>query len=54
MKAMGLMLRIEGDDSDAENRRLFYLGKAHRFKSNVRPWHFRYNKGKCKRQISAT
>ncbi|CAM9204782.1 unnamed protein product [Phaeothamnion confervicola] len=40
MKAFGFMLRLEGDDNETEKRRCFYLGKSHRFKGKVRPWHF--------------
>ncbi|CAM9435867.1 unnamed protein product [Chrysoparadoxa australica] len=40
MKALGFMLKLEGDDGLVENKKIFYLGKSHRFKSQVRPWHF--------------
>ncbi|CAM9101263.1 unnamed protein product [Chrysoparadoxa australica] len=40
MKALGMMLRIEGTNSEKENTKLFYLGRAHRYKTQLRPWMF--------------
>ncbi|CAM9302143.1 unnamed protein product, partial [Phaeothamnion confervicola] len=40
MKAIGMMLRIQGTNSERENQKLFILGKAHRFKGQLRPWMF--------------
>mmetsp|Transcript_14342 Transcript_14342/g.21101 ORF Transcript_14342/g.21101 Transcript_14342/m.21101 type:complete len:239 (-) Transcript_14342:134-850(-) len=40
MKAMEFLLALDGDDREVERKRLYYLGRSHRFKKGVRPWHF--------------
>lgn len=40
MKALGMLIRIEGKNSKQENQMLFYLGRGHRYKSALRPWMF--------------
>ncbi|CAN0054641.1 unnamed protein product, partial [Heterosigma akashiwo] len=40
LKAVEFLLALKGDDSIAEKKRIYFLGRAHRFKQSVRPWHF--------------
>ncbi|CAM9420358.1 unnamed protein product, partial [Heterosigma akashiwo] len=40
LKGVEFLLALAGNDSVAEKKRIYYLGRAHRFKQSVRPWHF--------------
>jgi hypothetical protein len=40
MKALGLLLRTQGDGNRTETEKIFYLGRNHRFKAMLRPWMF--------------
>ncbi|CAM9531227.1 unnamed protein product, partial [Heterosigma akashiwo] len=40
LKAVEFLLALKGDDHVSEKKRIYFLGRAHRFKQSVRPWHF--------------
>jgi len=40
LKGVEFLLGLNGSDSPQEQKRLLYLGRAHRFKQRVRPWMF--------------
>jgi len=40
LKGIEFILGLTGNDSPQEQKRLFFLGRAHRFKQSLRPWMF--------------